>query len=140
MLRQPGSALKPFVYAAALSTGRYTTSTILPDLPVQIVEAGAAFSPANYDQEFHGPVPLRVALASSYNVPAIRIAHELGPFEILQALRHVGFASLGRTPEHYGVGLALGNVYCHTWGTCNGCGPIRAIRFAPRPAATGRPS
>jgi penicillin-binding protein 1C len=109
MLRQPGSALKPFVYAAALSTGRYTTSTILPDLPVQIVEAGAAFSPANYDQEFHGPVPLRVALASSYNVPAIRIAQELGPFEILQALRHVGFASLGRTPEHYGVGLALGN-------------------------------
>ena len=109
MLRQPGSTLKPFTYALALGTTAYTTASILPDVEVQIPEAGGAFAPKNYDKTYHGPVPLREALANSYNVPAVRVARDLGVPLILDQLHQVGFASLTRTPDHYGVGLTLGN-------------------------------
>jgi penicillin-binding protein 1C len=109
MLRQPGSALKPFTYAAALSTRRYTPASILADIPLQVLEAGAAFAPENYDRRYHGPTPLREALASSYNVPAVRMARELGPETLLQTLRRVGFHSLDQPASYYGVGLTLGN-------------------------------
>ena len=109
MLRQPGSALKPFMYAAALATRRTTPASILADIPLQVLEAGGAFSPENYDRRYHGPVPLREALASSYNVPAVRMARALGPETLLQTLRDAGFASLDRPATHYGVGLTLGN-------------------------------
>jgi penicillin-binding protein 1C len=109
MLRQPGSALKPFTYALALSTRRYTPATILADIETPVLEAGGAFSPENYDRTYHGPVPLRRALACSYNVPAVRLARELGPLPLLDGLRRAGFSSLRHTAEHYGVGLTLGN-------------------------------
>jgi penicillin-binding protein 1C len=109
MRRQPGSTLKPFMYAAALSTRRYTPASILADIPLQVLEAGGAFSPENYDRRYHGPVPLREALASSYNVPAVRMARALGPEALLQALHGAGFASLDQPASHYGVGLTLGN-------------------------------
>ena len=108
-LRQPGSALKPFTYALALESGRYTPATVLADLEVQIPEAGGAFAPQNYDKTFHGPIPFRDALANSYNVPAVRLARELGPERLLDRLHAFGFASLSRPAEHYGVGLTLGN-------------------------------
>ncbi len=109
MLRQPGSALKPFTYAAALSTRRTTPASILADIPMQVLEAGGAFAPENYDHRYHGPVPLREALASSYNVPAVRVARTLGPERLLQTLNEAGFASLDQSAAHYGVGLTLGN-------------------------------
>ena len=109
MLRQPGSALKPFTYAAALATRRFTPASILADIPLQVLEAGAAFSPENYDRRYHGPVPLREALAASYNVPAVRMARRLGPERLLQTLHDAGFTSLDQPAAHYGVGLTLGN-------------------------------
>lgn len=109
MRRQPGSALKPFTYAAALATRRFTPASILADTPLQVREAGGAFSPENYDRRYHGPVPLREALASSYNVPAVRMTRRLGPETLLQTLRDAGFASLDQPASHYGVGLTLGN-------------------------------
>ncbi len=109
MLRQPGSTVKPFTYGLALASGRYTPASILPDLDVQILEAGGAFSPENYDRRFHGPVPLRQALASSYNVPAVAVARELGAEALLRAYRQAGLTSLHRPADHYGVGLTLGN-------------------------------
>lgn len=109
MLRQPGSAVKPFTYALALASRRYTPASILPDLELQVLEAGGAFSPTNYDGQFHGPTPLREALASSFNVPAVRLARELGPDALLQSYRQAGFATLNRSATDYGVGLTLGN-------------------------------
>ncbi|HYE58065.1 MAG TPA: transglycosylase domain-containing protein, partial [Rhodothermales bacterium] len=108
-LRQPGSALKPFTYALALESRRYTPATILPDVELAVPEAGGAFRPQNYDRRFHGPVPLRQALASSFNVPAVVLARELGPPALLRALHAAGFATLDRGAETYGVGLTLGN-------------------------------
>jgi penicillin-binding protein 1C len=108
-LRQPGSALKPFTYALAFDDGRWTPATIIPDLDLQVLEAGGAFSPANYDRQFHGPVSARTALASSLNVPAVRVARALGTDALLDAMRSAGFTSLTRSAEHYGVGLTLGS-------------------------------
>ncbi len=109
MHRQPGSALKPFTYALALDSGNYTTASILPDIAIHIPEAGGAFSPMNYDKKFHGPVPFRTALASSYNVPAVRLLREQGTEALLDLLRKAGVTSLTKGADHYGVGLTLGN-------------------------------
>ncbi|HAH07299.1 MAG TPA: penicillin-binding protein 1C [Elusimicrobia bacterium] len=104
-LRQPGSALKPFVYGLALSKG-WTPSTLVPDLPAQTPDR---FSPRNYDGKFHGLVRLREALACSYNAAAIALADKLGAHAILSALRQAGFRSLDKPAEHYGLALALGD-------------------------------
>lgn len=109
MQRQPGSTLKPFLYGHTLDQRTYTPASILPDIPLHVPSAGGAFTPSNYDNRFHGPVPLREALAASYNVPAVYVAREIGPSALLTTLRQAGFDTLDRTGAHYGVGLALGN-------------------------------
>jgi len=107
--RQPGSALKPFLYAAALDELGYGPATLLPDLPLELALGDGSFSPRNYDQRFRGPVLLRQALGSSLNLPALAVASRVGPVRLLQTLRRFGFASLDRDAQHYGVGLALGD-------------------------------
>ena len=104
-LRQPGSALKPFLYALALSKGA-RTSDILEDEPLY---AAGGHTTLNYDKTFHGKVRLREALACSYNIPAVRTAEKIGVESFLAKLRDFGFASLDRSAEFYGEGLALGN-------------------------------
>lgn len=103
--RQPGSALKPFLYGLALSRG-LRLSDLLEDEPVMFA---GGFAPRNYDETFHGKVPARQALACSYNVPAARLAERVGADAFLTALRAFGFASLDRPASHYGLGLSLGN-------------------------------
>ena len=69
--RQPGSAIKPFTYAAAFSRD-YTPATVVDDVPSAFpTKEGTPFEPQNYDLQFHGPVTLRTALANSYNIPAV---------------------------------------------------------------------
>lgn len=104
-LRQPGSALKPFVYGLALERG-WRVSDLLLDLPTF---AADRFTPRNYDEKFHGPLRIREALACSYNVPAIRLAEHLGAEAILDRLHALGCESLRERADHYGLGLALGN-------------------------------
>lgn len=108
-LRQPGSALKPFLYAAAMADLGMTAASVLPDVPLTLVGAEGAYSPGNYDGRSHGPVRLRVALAGSLNVPAVAVAEQLGPSRLLELLHRVGFESLDRPPAHYGAALALGD-------------------------------
>lgn len=106
--RQPGSTLKPFVYGLALERG-FTAADRLPDLPLWFPTGLGDYRPRNYDRRFHGWVSLRTALANSYNVPAVWMAHRLGPADLLRRLRRLGFESLTRSADHYGLGLALGN-------------------------------
>jgi penicillin-binding protein 1C len=108
-LRQPGSALKPFVYAAAMSRLGMTAATRLPDLELRLPSAEGGYSPKNYDGRFHGPVLLRDALANSLNVPAVYTASRLGPDQLLDLLHSAGFRSLSESAEHYGAALALGD-------------------------------
>jgi penicillin-binding protein 1C len=106
--RQPGSALKPFLYGLAFDRG-YTPASILPDVPRTYATFTGPYRPRNYDRRFRGPVRMREALASSYNVPAVELLNRLGPAAFLNVLHRAGFASLDRRAEHYGLGLALGN-------------------------------
>jgi penicillin-binding protein 1C len=106
--RQPGSALKPFLYGLAFDRG-FTAASVLPDIPKAYATATGSYSPRNYDRRFRGPVRAREALASSYNVPAVELASRLGTGALLHTLRLAGFESLTRDADYYGLGLALGN-------------------------------
>jgi penicillin-binding protein 1C len=106
--RQPGSALKPFLYGLAFDRG-LTAASVLPDVPRAYATTTGVYQPRNYDRRFHGPVRAREALASSYNVPAVELADRLGAGSLLGALHNAGFSSLNRSADYYGLGLALGN-------------------------------
>lgn len=108
-LRQPGSSLKPFVYGLAMERLGFTAATLIADVETRFTTAAGDFAPNNYDGRFHGPVLLREALASSYNVPAVRAADALGPEGVLSRLRDLGFRTLDRPAEDYGVAIALGD-------------------------------
>ncbi|MEO7998379.1 MAG: penicillin-binding protein 1C [Gemmatimonadaceae bacterium] len=106
--RQPGSALKPFVYALGFDRG-ITAATVLDDISHSWQTPSGPYRPRNYDRREHGPVRAREALASSYNIPAVQLADEVGIPAVLHTLRDAGFSSLTRSAEHYGLGLALGD-------------------------------
>jgi penicillin-binding protein 1C len=106
--RQPGSALKPFLYGLAFDRG-YTPASLLPDVPRAYPTSTGPYQPRNYDRRFHGPVRAREALASSYNVPAVELADRVGAASLLHVLHGAGFGSLSRSAQYYGLGLALGN-------------------------------
>lgn len=106
--RQPGSSLKPFLYSLAFDRG-YTPASILADISRVYQTSTGPYAPRNYDRRFHGPVRAREALASSYNLPAVGLADDLGPGSLLHLLREAGFTSLRRSAEYYGLGLSLGN-------------------------------
>ena len=103
--RQPGSALKPFLYALAFSKGA-KASDLIADEPLY---AAGGYTPLNYDRKYHGAVRLREALACSYNIPAVRLAEKTGTGAFLDLLRRAGFDSLDKPASYYGAGLALGN-------------------------------
>ena len=109
-LRQPGSALKPFVYALGFEAGE-TPASVLPDIPSSYptAEPGIVYTPRNYDGAFHGPLRARQALAGSQNVPAVALASRVGVPDLLRLLRSAGFSAFDKTASHYGLGVALGN-------------------------------
>ncbi len=107
-LRQPGSTLKPFTYGLALENGM-TASELLADIPRSNGNSDVDFLPENYDKKYHGPVRMRIALACSYNVPAVRTLEQFGEEALLKKLHEAGFASLVHPSSFYGVGLTLGN-------------------------------
>ena len=106
--RQPGSALKPFLYALAFERGRSPGDAIL-DEPTAFAAEFGQWIPENYDRRFHGEVTLREALANSYNVPAAKLAREIGVDALLARLRALGLTTLTRDAAYYGPGLALGD-------------------------------
>ncbi len=108
--RQPGSALKPFTYDTAFERV-ITPAYVLADIPSHFptAEAGIIYSPRNYDGVYRGPLPARVALAGSENVPAVALAANVGIPTLLRLLRRSGFTSLADNSAEYGLGLTLGN-------------------------------
>jgi penicillin-binding protein 1C len=108
-LRQPGSTLKPFTYAAGFE-GPYTPASVAADIPTRYLDAnGLLMYPRNYSKRFRGPVLMSDALGMSLNVPAIRVANGVGLETVLQTLRRAGFTSFSEDAGHYGLGLTLGN-------------------------------
>jgi penicillin-binding protein 1C len=107
-LRQPGSALKPFIYAAGMERLGWTPATLFSDRTLELDTPNGLYVPANYDGREHGPVRLRLALANSLNLTAVRAAAEVGAGPALSLLHRFGFDSLDQSPQHYGPALALG--------------------------------
>ncbi|MBU7585379.1 MAG: penicillin-binding protein 1C [Nostoc sp. TH1S01] len=115
-LRQPGSTLKPFVYELALEKKLIRPNTILADVPAHYAIPGAKlYSPTDYTQRFLGPVRVRIALANSLNVPAVRVLEKIGVPNLLERLHELGFTHLNQTPEYYGLGLTLGSGEVTLW-------------------------
>jgi penicillin-binding protein 1C len=108
-LRQPGSTLKPFLYALALDRTMLTAASLVDDSPVAIATVRGMYVPQNYDREFHGLVSVRTALASSLNVPAVRTLELIGVDRFHDALIRLGLDTLTRDDEFYGAALALGD-------------------------------
>jgi penicillin-binding protein 1C len=106
--RQPGSALKPFLYALALERG-WTASTLIDDSPLSEAVGRGLHEFENYSHRHYGPLRLRDALGNSLNVPAVRTVQYVGRREFLDRLHRLRFDSLSAHPDFYGDGLALGN-------------------------------
>jgi penicillin-binding protein 1A len=109
--RQPGSAFKPMLYAAALASGKYTPASILNDAPDLFRDqwTGKEWRPKNFeDNEFEGPMLLRFALAKSKNTIAVRLIDALGPQAVIDMARKAGVNS--QLPENLTLALGTGEV------------------------------
>ncbi len=101
MKRSAGSTFKPFVYAAALERGAdsagtpYTAAYMLNDAPLtHTYDGGQTWSPQNYDREFRGPLTLREAFINSINVPAAKVAIDVGPSAVVATARKLGISTV----------------------------------------------
>jgi len=105
--RQPGSAIKPINYATAFEKG-YTAATVIPDTPITYrIPGQPPYSPKNYDNRFHGNIPLRVALASSFNVPAVKVLSSYGVDQMIKTGERMGITTWQDT-SRFGLSLTLG--------------------------------
>ncbi|MBA2269114.1 MAG: penicillin-binding protein 1C [Chthoniobacterales bacterium] len=107
--RSAGSTLKPFTYLLALERGA-TPATMLADVRTSFPARDGFYRPENYNRRCYGPVRYRTALASSLNIPAVKVLLAAGgPDALHERLRAVGLTTLDRPAEIYGLGLTLGN-------------------------------
>jgi penicillin-binding protein 1A len=103
--RQPGSAFKPLVYAAAFDHG-YTPASIVVDSPISFEDgSNKIWKPENYEQEFRGPTRLREALVHSINVVTVKVAQEIGLSYLISYLPRFGF----ERPFPRNLSIALGS-------------------------------
>ncbi|WP_348227743.1 penicillin-binding protein 1A [Trichocoleus desertorum] len=105
-LRQPGSAFKPFVYYAALASGKYGADSTVYDSPVSYPDGYEYYSPQNYDGTFAGAMSLRRALEMSRNIPAVKLGQEIGLNKVIEICRTLGIKS----PMEPVISLPLGAV------------------------------
>lgn len=115
-LRQPGSAMKPFIYSLALMRG-YTRNTVVFDVPTQFStncrpadifnDTPPCYAPSDYDNTFRGPMTFETALAQSINIPAIKVLYLTGIQNAIDLAKSFGLTTLG-DPNQYGLTLVLG--------------------------------
>ena len=107
--RQPGSALKPFTYATAFSRPvNWNPATVLLDVRTAFpTREGEPYVPLNYDRTFHGPVSIREALASSYNIPAVKTLQHVGLEALVKLMRDLGISTF-EAADRFGLALTLG--------------------------------
>lgn len=146
-LRQPGSTLKPFLYAQAIAERRLTAASLVHDSPAHIPTASGLYIPQNYDRQFKGWVSARTALAASLNVPAVRTLVMVTPDAFFDQLRRLGLP-LPESGGYYGYSLALGSSEVPLLHLANAyralanggrVGPV-AYATAPRLAGPGAPA
>jgi penicillin-binding protein 1A len=105
-MRQPGSAFKPFVYYTAFASGKWAADSTVSDSPVSYRDGDGWYTPRNYDGSFAGGMSIRSALATSRNIPAIRLGQDVGINRVIEVCRTLGIKS----PIEPVVSLPLGSV------------------------------
>ena len=106
-LRQPGSSIKPIMYSLALEKD-YNAASIISDTPVVFnIPGSVPYRPVNYDGKTHGNVPLRYALANSFNIPAVRVLNTIGVINFIDHAKRMGI-STWTDPNRFGLSLTLG--------------------------------
>ncbi|HJP86140.1 MAG TPA: PBP1A family penicillin-binding protein [Gemmatimonadaceae bacterium] len=90
--RQPGSAFKPFVYAAAMAAG-YTPSSEVDDDPIDVIQGRTVWSPANYNDDYAGRITFRKALIRSANAATVRVSQAVGIPRVIAQARKNGIVS-----------------------------------------------
>lgn len=110
--RQPGSTLKPFTYAATFDPTRpapWTAATMILDVRTAFVsKEGDSYVPVNFDHRYHGPVLVREALASSYNIPAVIALDAVGTDALFDLLAQLGVSTLINR-DNYDLSVTLGS-------------------------------
>ncbi|GHV95229.1 penicillin-binding protein 1A [Spirochaetia bacterium] len=106
-LNQPGSSMKPFLYAMALESG-FLPTDIFADIPKNYGET-ELYIPQNFNNRFNGPVLFRTALSSSLNIPAVDLLYRIGIKNYAEKLYALNFDSIKQSIDDAGLGLALGN-------------------------------
>lgn len=122
----PGSAMKPFTYLIALERGAMASS-LVADLPVEYATNTGTYRPENYAHRLYGPMTYRGALGNSLNISAVKVLSNIGGAEtLLQQMQALGLTTLTEKPDHYGLGLTIGNA------------PVRLIELAHAYACLAR--
>lgn len=104
-LRQPGSSIKPIVFASLFEKG-YTPETILYDVVTNFSSGGTPYIPNNYNLKEYGPVSIRKALAGSLNIPAVKALYLTGVDSVIELAQTLGYSSLNK--KDLGLSLVLG--------------------------------
>lgn len=103
-IRQPGSTLKPLLYALCFDEGLLTPKTVMPDVPVNY----EGYAPENYDQKFNGYVTIQYALEHSLNIPAVKSLKLLGQEKMIQQLVRCRFRQIEKDRKKLGLSMILG--------------------------------
>ncbi|NDK54320.1 penicillin-binding protein 1C [Pontibacter fetidus] len=103
-VRSPGSTLKPFLYAAAIDKGLITPKTIISDVPIDY----AGYRPQNYFGNYNGNVTIEHALATSLNVPAVKLLDQVGVHTFVKKLQQADFSDIKLKGDQLGLSLILG--------------------------------
>lgn len=111
--RSSGSILKPFLYAAMLNDGELMPHSLVSDIPTHF----GAYAPENFEKTYQGVVPASEALAHSLNVPAVRELDQYGVTRFHHVLQNLGFTSINKSPDYYGLSLILGGAEVSLWET-----------------------
>ena len=129
-VRSPGSTLKPFIYGLAFEAGIAHPETLIEDRPARF----GAYVPKNFDQDWHGTVTIRMALAQSLNIPAVKVLDALGPPRLFGRLAQVGVTPVlpkGAEPTLAialgGLGLRLADLASLYAGLARGGEPVALV-------------
>src|SRR5205085_3867681 len=137
--RQPGSSFKMFTYTAAIESGKLNMTSPILDQPLTFPLGGGPlgdkpYAPQNYDQRYHGTLPLKLAMGNSLNIPAIKVELLTGIPAVLDTARRMGVTSLNDPDNAYGTSLTLGGYGVSPLDMVTGASTLATLGVRHRPA------
>ena len=127
-LRQVGSSFKPYVYTAAIEAGA-KPSDIIVDGPTSFKTPGGYYTPHNYETDFGGPMTLTSAFATSRNIPALKLAQQVGMAKVIETARRFGVT--GALPNFLPVAIGAADLTLYEQVGAYTVFPNDGIRIAP---------